>query len=322
MGGGKAGKEEVIMAAEVETMFSTRVKPWHGIGTVVEECPNSKEAIKLAGLDWKVEQKDIYTEGGIPISGYKANVRDTDQSILGVVSDRYQVVQNEEAFAFTDTLLGEGVRYETAGSLQGGRRTFMLARLPQRFIIAGDEITPYFVIMNSHDAGCSIKAAMTPVRVVCQNTLNLALRTAKRVWMTKHTSNIMDRIDDARITLQFAEQYMREMGKSVDELSRKRLTDKKVMEYMSEFFPVTQDMTDAQKKNNLILLNDMKARYFDAPDLKGMDKNGYRFVNAVADFATHAEPIRKTKNYRENLFLKTVEGNPLTDRAYQMVCVA
>lgn len=81
-------------------------------------------------------------------------------------------------------------------------------------------------------------------------------------------------------------------------------------------------MAAAQRKNNLILLNDMKKRYFDAPDLKSMDKNGYRFVNAVADFATHAEPIRRTKNYRENLFLKTVEGNPLIDKAYQMVYAA
>lgn len=310
------------MAANVETMFSARVKPWHGIGTVVEECPNSKEALWLAGLDWQVEQKDIYTIEGTLISGYKANVRDTDQSVLGVVSERYQVVQNEEAFAFTDELLVGGVRYETAGALQGGRRTFMLAKLPQRFIIAGDEITPYFVIMNSHDASCSIKAAMTPVRVVCQNTLNLAFRTAKRTWMTKHTSNIMERIDDARTTLQFAEQYMKELGKGVDELARKRLTDKKVMEYMSEFFPVTADMTAAQRKNNLSLLRDMKARYFDAPDLQDMGKNGYRFVNAVSDFATHAEPIRRTKNYRENLFLKTVEGNPMIDKAYQMACAA
>lgn len=312
------------MSSNVETMFSVRVKPWHGIGTVIEECPNSREAIRLAGLDWKVEQKDVRTTDGTLIPGYKANVRDYDQSVLGIVSDRYQIVQNEEAFAFTDELLvlGGGVRYETAGALQGGRRTFMLARLPQRFIIAGDEIVPYFVIMNSHDAGSSIKAAMTPVRVVCQNTLNLAFRTAKRTWMTKHTSNIMERIDDARITLQFAEQYMKEMGKGVDELVHKRLTDKKVMEYMSEFFPVTEDMTASQKKNNLALLNDMKARYFDAPDLRGMGKNGYRFVNAVSDFATHAAPIRMTKNYRENLFLRTVEGNPMIDRAYQMVCAA
>ena len=310
------------MPADVETMFSVRVKPWHGIGTVVEECPNSEEALRLAGLDWKVEQKDVCTSDGVLVSGYKANVRDFDQSVLGIVSDRYQVVQNEEAFAFTDELLGGGVRYETAGALQGGRRTFLLARLPQRFIIAGDEVEPYFVIMNSHDGSCSIKAAMTPVRVVCQNTLNLAFRTAKRTWMTKHTSNILDRIDDARTTLQFAEQYMKELGKGVDELARRRLTDKKAMEYMSEFFPVTADMTAAQRKNNLALLGDMKARYFDAPDLRDMGKNGYRFVNAVSDFAPHAEPIRKTRNYRENLFLKTVEGNPLIDKAYQMACAA
>lgn len=97
---------------------------------------------------------------------------------------------------------------------------------------------------------------------------------------------------------------------------------RKVMEYMSEFFPVTEDMSAAQKKNNIILLNDMKARYFDAPDLQDTGKNGYRFVNAVSDFATHAEPVRKTKNYRENLFLKTAEGSPLIGKAYQMAMSA
>ena len=310
------------MAANVETMFSVREKPWHGLGVIVEDAPSSGEAIRLAGLDWHVLQKEIYTDNRILIPGYKANVRDMDEKVLGVVSDRYQVVQNEEAFSFTDELLGEGVTYETAGSLQEGKKTFILARLPQRFIIAGDEILPYFVIMNSHDGSSAIKAAMTPIRVVCQNTLNLAFRNAKRTWMTKHTSNIMMRIDDARDTLQFAEKYMTEMGKGVDELVRKKITDIKVIEYMSEFFPVTEDMSAAQKKNNLILLNDMKHRYFDAPDLKGIGNNAYRFVNAVSDFATHAEPIRKAKNYKENLFLKTVEGNPLIDKAYQMMLSA
>ncbi len=307
------------MAANVETMFSVRKTPWHGIGTVVQDAPDSREALWLAGLDWHVEQKKIRTDDGSVIEGFWANVRDVDQKVLGVVSDRYQVVQNEEAFAFTDELLGEGVRYETAGSLQDGRRTFILARLPQKFIIAGDEIMPYFVIMNSHDGSSSIKAAMTPVRVVCQNTLNLAFATAKRTWTTKHTSNIMDRIDDARTTLEFAERYMREMGKGVQDLLQKKLTDKKAAEYMAEFFPVTEDMSKAQKKNNLILLNDLKARYFDAPDLQDVGKNGYRFVNAVSDFATHTEPVRRTKNHRENLFLKTVSGNPMIDRAYKMM---
>ena len=112
---------------------------------------------------------------------------------------------------------------------------------------------------------------------------------------------------------------MGKLGRGIDELSRIKLTDKKVMEFMQEFFPVTSDMPEVQRKNNLRLLDNMKARYWDAPDLSNVGKNGYRFVNAVSDFATHADPIRKTKNYNENLFLRTVEGNPMIDKAYKMV---
>ena len=93
---------------------------------------------------------------------------------MGIVSDRYKVVQNQDAFQFTDELLGEGVTYETAGSLQIGREFWMLARMPQQYIIAGDEIAPYLVIMNSHDGGSGVKVAMTPIRVVCQNTLTIS----------------------------------------------------------------------------------------------------------------------------------------------------
>lgn len=310
------------MAANVETMFYTREKPWHGLGERVEEAPTSAEALQLAGLDWQVIQRDVFSEDGYMIPGYRVNVRSSDFATLGIVSERYQVVQNDEAFKFTDELLGEGVTYETAGSLQSGKKVWMLARMPEKYIIAGDEITPYFVIMNSHDGSCSIKAAMTPIRVVCQNTLNLALDRAKRVWTTKHTENILNRISEARQTILMADSYMSELGKEIDSLSRIKLSDRKVMEYMQEFFPVTEDMTSLQRSNNLKLLNNMKARYFDAPDLLDVGKNGYRFINAVSDFATHAEPIRKSKNYKENLFLRTVEGNPIIDKAYKMVLAA
>ena len=160
---------------------------------------------------------------------------------------------------------------------------------------------------------------MTPIRVVCQNTLNLALNSAKRIWTTKHTENVMSRVHEARETLMLAEKYMGELGRSIDALSKIRLTDKKAAEFMQEFFPVTLDLPDVQRKNNLRMLDNMKARYWDAPDLSHVGKNGYRFVNAVSDFATHADPIRRTKNYDENLFLRTVEGNPMIDRAYKMV---
>ena len=126
------------MAANLESMFYVRETPWHGLGTRVMEAPASKEALQLAGLDWKVLQEPIFTDTKEEIVGYKANVRDSDRRVLGVVTDRYKVIQNEEAFAFTDALLGEGVRYETAGSLQDGKKVWMLARLPQEYIISGE----------------------------------------------------------------------------------------------------------------------------------------------------------------------------------------
>lgn len=310
------------MSANVETMFYVREKPWHGLGTQVKEAPTSSEALIYAGLNWQVTQEDVYTENGRKIFGYKVNTRSTDETALGIVSDRYKVVQNEDAFRFTDDLLGEGVVYETAGALQGGRKVWMLARMPEKYIIAGDEITPYMVVMNSHDGSSGIKVAMTPIRVVCQNTLNLALNTAKRIWTTKHTENIMSRVYEAKETLSLAGQYMGELGRRIDELSQIKLPDRKVLEFMQEFFPITTDMTDAQRKNNMRLLEDLKSRYWDAPDLAHVGKNGYRFINAVSDFATHAAPIRRTENYRENLFLRTVEGNPLIDKAYKMVLAA
>ena len=133
------------MSADVETMFYTRVAPWHNLGVCVETALTSEEALKKSGLDWTVTQRPILTDNYDPIPGYKANIRSTDNRILGVVSNRYKVVQNHEAFAFVDNLLGEGVRFETAGSLNGGKKVWMLAKLPGRYIMLDEEIEPYLV---------------------------------------------------------------------------------------------------------------------------------------------------------------------------------
>lgn len=310
------------MAANVETMFYVREVPWHGLGTEVMEAPASAEALSLAGLDWKVIQKPIVTEDDIPIPGFKANLRDVDEKVLGVVTDRYKVVQNTDAFSFTDELLGEGVTYETAGSLQDGRRTWLLAKLPQKYIISGDEMIPYLVFMNSHDGTGSIKAAMTPIRVVCQNTLNLALSTAKRYWSTNHTGDIRGKLEEAQYTLLYADQYMAELGKAIDSLNRTRLTDRQVYEYIDALFPLLENPTDQQQKNLRQMKEEVKIRYFDAPDLKHVGKNAYRFINAVSDFATHSKPLRERANYRESLFSRTIDGNAMIDKAYVLVKAA
>ena len=310
------------MSANVESMFCVREMPWHGLGTRVMEAPNSKEALRLAGLDWKVIQEPLITGAGDMVEGYKANVRDTDNQVLGVVGDRYRIVQNEEAFAFTDELLGYGVRYETAGSLQNGRKVWMLAHLPHEYIIAGEHISPYLLFSNSHDGSGAIKIAITPIRVVCNNTLNLALSTAKRSWSAIHTEGIRDKMNEAKHTLGLAGKYMEELGKEFEILRGKKLSDRQVKEYIEILLPIEEGGSSQQIRNMKRLQEDMKMRYFDAPDLKDVGNNAYRFINAVSDFATHAEPLRKTKNYKENLFARTVDGNPLIDKAYQMMCAA
>ena len=310
------------MAANVETMFYTREKPWHGLGTMVAEAPNSKDALRLAGLNWKVLQEPVYTENEELIQGYKANVRDTDRKVLGVVTDRYKVIQNEEAFAFTDTLLGEGVRYETAGSLQEGRRVWMLARLPREFIIGGERISPYMVFSNTHDGSGAVKTALTPIRVVCNNTLNLALRTAKRSWSMIHTGDISGKIEEAKNTLLLADEYMTALGQEFEDLRKIKLSEKQILDYIKILLPMEENYSLLQKRGVEKLRADMKMRYFDAPDLKDVGNNGYRFVNAVSDFATHSTPRRKTANYKENIFARTADGNPMIDRAYQLVKAA
>lgn len=309
------------MAANVESMFYVRQAPWHGQGNNVQEALTSVDALEQAGLKWKVVQRNIWTDNLMQIPGFKANIRETDNQVLGVVTDRYKIVQNHEAFAFTDELLGEGVKYETAGSLQHGRKVWMLAKLPEQYIISGDLISPYLVFSNSHDGSGSIKVAMTPIRVVCQTTLNLVINNTKRMWTTIHTGNIKSKLDEAKKTFLLAEHYVDKLGAEVDRWNRIKLPDHKVLEYMEMLLPMPDNATKTQEKNVHLLRTDMKTRYFDAPDLAHVGKNGYRFINAVSDFTTHAKPLRETSSFKENLFVRTMEGNTLIDKAHELVLI-
>jgi hypothetical protein len=163
---------------------------------------------------------------------------------------------------------------------------------------------------------------MTPVRVVCQNTLNLALSTAKRIWSTVHVGDLASKMSEAHNTLLLAEKYMSYLGAEFNKLNRIKLSDAKVLEYVEMLLPMSDNPTDIHKKNMERVRQDLKTRYFYAPDLTQVDKSAYRFICAVSDFATHAKPLRETANYRENVFAKTIDGNPLIDKAYELVLAA
>lgn len=309
------------MAHEVENMFyvsneaNGRFVPWHGLGVPVEEAQTSKEAIKIAGLDWRVEAKPIYNDKGIEIPGYKANTRDIDDKVLGLVSTRYKLVQNSEAFDFTDSLIGGDVRYETAGSLQGGKRIFLLARLPERKIL-GDDFDNYICFTNSHDGTGAIQACMTPVRVVCQNTLNLALGQASRKWSTKHIGDIESKMEEARHTLQLADAYMDGLAVVADQLANTTVTEGEVAMMLDELFPVDSDATDRVKNT----INKKKEEFMVcmfAPDILKFSGTAWGVINAASDFSTHTAPARMTSTYQENKFNGILNGDVVIDKVFE-----
>lgn len=307
------------MPALVESMFSTRVTPWHGLGKIVAEAPTSEDAIHLAGLDWDVVQQKIYLEDGTEIKDAYANVRSSDNKPLGIVGNRYQIVQNVEAFSFTDSLLGEGVKYETAGSLKDGKTIWLLAKLPDKYEILGDKVDPYIVFTNTHDGTGSVKVAMTPVRVVCNNTLNMALHSATRTWTTKHTGDINKKLTDAQNTLQLAQNYMNETKVLFEKLNTVKMNDILLHRAVNNLVPIVPEMSTRQEENAKTIRADIITRYNDAPDLVDRDKTGARFIQAVADSTSHIVPMRMTRNYAENKFKKTLDGNDMLDMAIDII---
>lgn len=301
------------MSANVETMMSVRETPWHGLGTIVQDAPTSADALHLAGLDWEVIPRPIQLCGGAKIEGWKANVRDKDKEVLGIVSDKYSICQNKDAFDFTDNLIDSGdVRYETAGSLNKGRKIWLLAKMPTTSVL-GDEVEPYLCFSNTHDGTGAIKVCMTPVRVVCNNTLNLALRTAKRAWSAKHMGNIDSKLKEARDCLRMANSYIDGLSDSAEEYAKKKITDEQIAEILDELFPRSKDASPREIKNIGKMKDNFMVCYY-MPDIAKFRGTAWGAINAMADMVDHAEPIRNTKNYRENNWNRIMDGHVLLDK--------
>lgn len=308
------------MPALVESMFSVRETPWHGLGTIVADAPTSADALHLAGLDWDVVPNPVYLDNGIVIPNYVANTRSTDGKVLGIVTDRYKAVQNTEAFAFTDSLLGEDVRYETAGSLNGGKRIWLLAKMPAERIL-GDEVVPYLCFTNTHDGTGAVKVCMTNTRVVCNNTLNLALSTATRMWSTKHMGDIQGKLAEAEQTLEMAHKYNNALAVEAYRLANISIKDEEVEKILEEIFPIDEKDSN-RKQTNMEDARDYFRFCYRQEDIKKFYGTLWGVVNAASDMACHMEPARNTNSYRENNWGRIINGHAIIDNIYKKIAVA
>lgn len=229
------------------SFFSVKQKAWHGLGQIVSDYPTSKEAIYFAGLDYNVAKKPLFTiandfiqnEEGIQtvknqleVPDYFATIRTDNNAVLGVVGKDYQIIQNTEAFEFFDAIVadGKGIQYETAGALGNGERIFITAKLPDYIRVGNgdDVIEKYLFLTTSHDGSGSITAAFTPIRVVCQNTLNASLKSMTNVVRIKHTSGAKSRLNNAHKVMGLANKLTTQLEETFNHWANVKIQDKEI----------------------------------------------------------------------------------------------
>jgi phage/plasmid-like protein (TIGR03299 family) len=326
------------MSADIETMFSGGNEiPWHGQGTVIEqEVVKAAEAIQLAGLDWTVELVPLFapvvaskrSDDGNPYSelpeAYKGVQRSLDGRILGITSHKYKPVQNHEAFSFMDALVDSGeAKYETAGALGTGSVVWMLARIPRDLKIGGMEselVNNYLLLSNSFDRSRALSICVTPVRVVCRNTLQMATRAASRTWSTRHRGDMAGKMIEARETLELTFSYLDEFEVMANDLLKTEVTNKQMQNLLAKLFPVAKDADlekDRAARNKITTRDGVMALFSNADNLANVRNTGWAAYNAVAEYSDHHRRGNTTANADadENRFKRVISDYSLKDQA-------
>lgn len=295
------------MAHEVETMFSAREVPWHGLGTVTEDALTAKDAIVAGGLDWNVALHDLYAEVGgkkIKVPDRHAVVRDNDSRILGTVGTKYTPFQNREAFAFADSLVDSGdAMYETAGSLRHGRVIFLTMKVPTEIKIAGEDAHDlYLVLRTSHDGTMAISVYVTPIRVVCMNTMTMAVAAAKQRWSMPHVSTIEGKLQEARETIRLTFDYAHSFVEMGNQLVATKITDDQLHALLEDTLPNRPKTAD--------VIEEMMHLYRESPT-NGYTGTGWGAMNALTEYFDHGREVRS----QEAVFNNIMNGEIATIRS-------
>ena len=228
------------MAHMVETMAFAGEVPWHGLGTNVPADLGPIQMMQKAGCDWTVSKQQMYVMDGIPVTGKKALIRDSDNSVLDIVGDDWNPVQNDEAFEFFHEYCMAGdMEMHTAGSLDNGRNVWVLAKVKESFSILGDDqVDSYLLFSNPHRYGKAIDVRFTPIRVVCNNTLTMSLNAESKNQVKLNHRTAFD-ADMVKQTLGIAHDKFEKYKEVAEFLSSKRYTKESIIEFYDSCFPHT-----------------------------------------------------------------------------------
>lgn len=286
-----------IMPADVQTMFSVGSIPWHGLGHVLDTAPSCADALVLAGLNWRVGLRPMSSavSDGAPavaVPGARAVWRMDSGQILGTVGEDFAPLQNEDAFRFFEPLVSEGlISLETAGALREGRRVWIMARVAgdPAEIAAGDIVDPYLLMCHGHDGSLALRVGFNPVRVVCANTLGLALESGEGMFTLRHTSGLDDGLTRARAVIASQIAVFRDTAEGYRLLAARRCSDADFEAYILRVLAGTGEEVEPGHTVGKRLLADIRplfegGRGNDAPGVRGTYWAAY---NAVTEWLSH-----------------------------------
>lgn len=299
--------------------FGVGEKAWHGLGQTVKEAVTAEKAIGLANLDYIVEKKpamfpidDILpepdAEGNLTIkvkqvAGKFHSYRTDTGDVLGTVGSAWTPLQNVDAFRFFDSVVDKSEAiYHTAGVINKGERAWILAKMPDHIRVGKDDITEnYVLISNGFNGTTAVQAAITPIRTVCENTLNMALNSAKQKISIAHTPNIDKAIEKAAEMLGIFNQYNKEMEEVYNQMARKMVSVDDVSLFLETLIPKKEETTAKTKGDEY---KEDILKFFETgvgQDIKTANGTVYGLVNAVTGFTSHVKEYTSGEAKMKNL---------------------
>lgn len=293
------------MAHEVQTMFSVGVAPWHGLGHVLDRAPSVAEAIKLAGLDWTVSLRPMWTTLGggstpIPVPGQRAVFRDDAGTILGTVGDDFCPLQNADAFGWFEPLVAEGtLELETAGALREGRRVWIMARLAgvdPAEIVGSDVVEPFVLMAHGHEGSLALRLGFNAVRTVCANTLAAALDDGDGLLCIRHTAGMSDALERARRVVARQIEIFRDSAAAWRHLASRTCDDAAFTAYALRVFAQVRgegeraEETGPGAQTGRRLLEQVRPLFETGAgnDAAGVRGTWWAAYNAITEWLTHA----------------------------------
>lgn len=312
-------------------VFTENKPAWHGAGVVLpDDAVTIGRVMELVPeLASDVVQREVMVVGsGRTIPNVLANVREFDDKVLGLVSERYNVLQNRDAFQFgADILDTGGASIKTAGTLHGGAQVWFLLKIDKDVYVGGqpdEKIETYLLISNSHDGKSSVKAAVVNVRVVCANTLALALSGARRVYSFRHVTGVEERVQQARDVLGVTFKYADTLAEVGGTLIDQQFPESSVDDFLATIFPVSKEGSEKAVSHALNKRSAVKNIYRFAPNLSNIRGTKWGMLQAVAEWDTHMAPVRATqRNTREqSRFARAVDNAGVTQKAMNLLVKA